>query len=319
MKFEAQLPATYTDDDPLDIEVVKMMIDDLHTDWYMEDAATQRQAIANAFRVAFTSPRQTLKWNSIVYQDLMNIPPEEANPDIYEQTIRDRKGKWDAFGQQTLDMIGTTSDDPEWIDYGPGMVEKYQPGIWGNVRNCAIVAPYIEDLRQFAVYDIQQGGDGRYWRENVLDLGIPGVGPKITSFAWLLLAPKTSKLATIDIHMMRVLGKKDQSPATYADYLNFEKELDDMRKQMGYGEEVSLGMFQWAMWDKWRTPGYHQTHTALRPLNPVDWRNVDWSPQSRHTLQTPPPIPEDQLALPVDQPMVVSAWKPLGANWQIIE
>lgn len=295
-KTASGIPATYSPDDPLDMGVVNQLVDDLHTAWWLEPPDVQRQAIANAFRAALVSPRQNLKWNSIVYQDMMDIPPDEQDPEQFEQTIRERKQKWDRFGQQTLDMIHENSEDPEHINYGNQIIERYMPGIWQNVRNASLPGAYIEDLRRAALEDIGQGGDGRHFREELLNLDIPGVGPKIAAFVWLLLAPKTSKIATIDVHMMRHLGQPVESPKDYASYLQFENQLDEQRKNMGYND-VPLGAFQWALWDKQRSPGYHQDHTPLRPLNPTDWRNVDWAPQQRTRKQAPPEVSPDQQSL----------------------
>lgn len=298
----AQMPAEYTEDDPLDMDVTMAMVEDLATEWWMEDHSTQRQAIANAFRAALTSPRQNLKWNAIVYQDLMHLSSELGDEDEFEQTIRDRKAKWDRFGQQTLDLVKEKADDPEWIDYGPQVIEKYMPGIWKNIRNAAVVGPYIEDLREVAIYDISQGGDGRKFREALMDMDIPGIGPKVAAFVWLLLAPRTSKLATIDIHMMRVLGQEAESPRDFNAYLELERRLDELRSEMGY-ESIPLGAFQWALWDQQRTPGFHQDHTPLRPLNPVNWRNVDWAPQDRALRKTQPPAQmPGQMTLEMEQP-----------------
>lgn len=290
------LPATYTPNDPLDMDNARALVDDLDSQWWTESPEIQRQAIANAFRAALVSPRQNLKWNAIVYQDLMHLGSEVTDPQIFEQTIRDRKAKWDQFGQRTIDLINENADDPEWIDYGPSTIEKYMPGIWQNVRNAGIIGPYVEDLRQAAIEDVARGGTGQYFRQELLNLQIPGIGPKIAAFVWLLLCPKTSHLATIDIHMMRALGKDAQSPADLNQYLQYEKELEDKKNEMGY-EDVPLGAYQWALWDWQRTPGYHQDHTPLRPLNPVDWRNIDWSPQQRVRAKPQPEIPPEQMSL----------------------
>lgn len=298
------LPADYSEADPLDVAGMQNLVDDLHTEWWQGDAQQQQQAIANAFRAALVSPRQNLKWNSIVYQDLMSVPANESNPDVFEAAIRDRKAQWDKFGQQTIDLVHEQSQDPEFIDYGNKVVERYMPGIWKNIRNCALIGPYVEQLRQAAMEDIAQGGDGRYFRQELLDLDIPGIGPKIAAFVWLLLAPKTSKLATIDVHMMRHLGADTESPKDYSSYLNFEDQLDQQRQEMGY-TDVPLGVYQWATWDRQRTPGYHQDHTPLRPVDPVDWRNVDWAPQPARSRQQPDDVSPDQTQL-------FSKWKRRG-------
>jgi hypothetical protein len=296
-KFAQGLPADYSNEaDPLDIAGMQSLISDLSTEWWSGDPDQQRQAIANAFRAALVSPRQNLKWNSIVYQDLMHVPATESNPDVFENVIRERKAKWDRFGQQTIDLVHEHSTDPEFIDYGNRVIEKYMPGIWKNVRNCALIGPYVETLRKAAMEDIAQGGDGRYFRQELLDLGIPGIGPKIAAFVWLLLAPRTSKLATIDVHMMRALGGQGDSPKDYNAYLQFENQLDQQRQEQGYND-VPLGVYQWATWDRQRTPGYHQDHTPLRPLDPVDWRNVDWAPQPARNRSQAPDVSPDQSQL----------------------
>src|SRR5581483_1681130 len=207
-------------------------------------------------------------------------------PNVFENAIRDRKAQWDKFGQQTLDTLNENTNNQELIDYGPKVIERYMPGIWQNIRNCAVIGPYIEQLREAAIEDIQRGGDGQHFRDIVMNLNIPGIGPKIAAFVWLLLCPKTSRLATVDVHMMRALGQESESPNSYEHYLELESELDKRRKDMGY-EDVPLGMFQWATWDQWRTPGWHQDHSALRPLNPVGWQNIDWAPQQPKPRPSP--------------------------------
>jgi hypothetical protein len=313
-KTAAGIPATYTDEDPLGMDTTLSLIDDLHTAWWEGSPEEQKQAIANAFRAALVSPRQNLMWNSIVYQDLMHVPPEESDPQVFEDVIRKAKEKWDSFGQQTMDTVEQHTHDPELLAHlQNGGVSKYLPGIWKNVRNCAIIGPYIEQLRQAGMDDIAQGGDGRVFRQQLMEMNIPGIGPKIAAFVWLLLAPKSSKLATIDIHMMRHLGQPVDSPKDYTAYLNFEQQLDDQRKQMGY-DQVPLGAFQWALWDRQRTPGYHQDHTPLRPVNPVDWRNIQWAttPSGLDKYRAQPkildPQPEEQQQLFPTEGKVRAGW-----------
>ena len=316
LKKTAETPANYSDDDPLDMENTLQLVQDLDSQWWTLPPDQQRQAIANAFRAALTSPRQNLQWNSIVYQDMQELGPEVADPDVFENHIRQKKSEWDQFGQQTLDAVQNNSEDPAHITLAQRQqgMSKYMPGIWQNVRNAGIVGPYIEPLRQAALKDVAQGGTGQTFRQELMDLNIPGIGPKIAAFVWLLLCPTTSKLATIDIHMMRALGQKDESPANFGDYLKFEQQLDQQRQDMGY-HDVPLGAFQWALWDWQRTPGYHQDHTPLRPVDPTPWWEVDWAPQQRVRKQAPPEVSQDQQSLfdeqPQDQeaPMISASWK----------
>lgn len=291
----AQIPAQYTETDPYDVQTLHGLVDDLKSDWYLEDPDRQRTAISNAMRAALTSPRQDLKWNTIVYQDLQDIPPDEDNPQVYEDHIRNKKATWDSFGQTALDTLGTVGDKQMGV-YAPHMVQKYQPGIWQNVRNAANPAKYLDALRQLALEDVAQGGDGKFFRQNVLELGIPGVGPKIASFAWLLLNPDKSKLSTLDVHMMRALSQDQESPPTLGDYDRIEELLDQHRQQLGY-QDVPLGMFQWAVWDWQRTHGFHQDHSGLKPLDPKPWHEMDWAATSRQRAGKPvEPVPgQEQL------------------------
>lgn len=308
--LSALAPANYTEDDPFDVDGTKQMVDDLHTEWWLEPPNVQNQAIANAFRATMVSPRQNLKWNSIVYQDISHIPPDVSDPDAFEDAIRESKLKWDKFNQMTLDAVSEKHpDNEELINYARNN-EKYQPGIWGNVRKVAAIGPYIDQIREAALTDIAQGGDGRIFRQIVLNMKISGVGPKVASFAWLVLAPRTSELGTIDVHMLRHLHADDpdnapESPKDMKQYLDYEQQLQDQKNNLGYND-VPLGAYQWAVWDKTRTPGYHQDHTALRPLNPTDWRDVDWAPQPTKSRKAPS-VPDNQIQMPL------SNWKP--AKW----
>ena len=83
------------------------------------------------------------------------------------------------------------------------------------------------------------GGTGEIFRQGILDLGVPGVQAKVASFAWLALAPMTSELATVDVHMMRHLEQDADSPKSVAEYLEFEETLRRERDEM-YGPEVPL-------------------------------------------------------------------------------
>lgn len=298
-----------------DMDDVLGLVDDLSTQWWMESVQTQQQAIANAFRAALLSPQQHLKWTSIIYQDLLHIPATETDPNVFEQTIRDRKKKWDQFGQLTLDLVNKQADDPEWIDYGNNL-EKYRSGIWEQIRRCAEIGKYIEPIRQAAIEDIAQGGDGRYFRQVVLDMNIPGIGPKVSAFSWLLLAPQTSRIATIDRHMMRAMGRDEIVPGTWQEYQNLEDELDEQRKAQGY-DHIPLGAYQWAIWDQQRTPGYKQDHTGLRPLNPVDWRNIDWQP-APYTRKQDFSQPEEQTQMPISKWKKLMPWNK-DSSWSILD
>jgi hypothetical protein len=46
------------------------------------------------------SPRLNLKMNPIMYQEMMAIPAEESDPDIFEDHARQLKERWDRQGQE---------------------------------------------------------------------------------------------------------------------------------------------------------------------------------------------------------------------------
>jgi hypothetical protein len=302
-KTSYQTEANYTDDDPYDMAGLQPMAKALETNWWLDTPDRQRQAVVNALRAGILSPNYDLKWNTIAYQDLMEIPWDDTNPDDYENLIREKKAQWDARGQAAMDTLKNSPEaPPDLPDYGDALISKYLPTFWGNIRRLANIGPYADQLREIAMQDIAQGGDGKYWRAHVLDLGIPGVGIKVASFAWLLLNPMGSKLGTIDIHMMRKLNQEKESPSDQDMYHQLEGELDNQRQEDGY-HDAPLGLYQWAAWDHQRTNGYHQDHSGLRPLEPVNWRNINW------VKRPPRPRPQKETPQVPGQEQLFSRWK----------
>lgn len=155
---------------------------------------------------------------------------------------------------------------------------KYGAFMGSHLKAIARISEHVDDLLEAAQEDVQNhDGSGHHFRAVTLALGIPGVGPKVASFAWLLLQPMTSQLATIDTHMMDVLGHDYEKEMNPRDYYKFERELATGRDAAGYNH-VPLGQFQWGMWDYKRTgPGTHQDHSAMRVLNPTPYSEVDWA------------------------------------------
>lgn len=87
----------------------------------------------------------------------------------------------------------------------------------------------------------------------------------------------TSELATIDVHMVSVLGHDYAKEMNDRDYYKFERELAAGRDASGYGH-MPLGQFQWGMWDYKRTgAGSHQDHSAMKVLNPTPHDTIDWA------------------------------------------
>lgn len=160
--------------------------------------------------------------------------------------------------------------------------EKYGAFIGTHLKSIAGISQHADDILDAALEDVENyGGTGYHFRAKVMQMGIKGVGPKVCSFAWLLLQPLTSQLATIDTHMLDVLGHKEKD-MNKRDYFKFERELAAGRDAAGYGH-IPLGAFQWGMWDHKRTgPGSHQDHSAMRVLNPIPHGNIDWASKAQN-------------------------------------
>jgi hypothetical protein len=285
------VPAQYTDVDPLDLQGKQPLFEAMNTSWWELPHEQQKQVIVNAFRATMLSPRMNLKSNAILYQNIMHIPADEADPNVFENHVRELKKRWDAQGQMGLE--GQPEDVMALDELLPG---KFLPGFWGNLRRLANLGPYAEELTALALRDMEAGGTGEIFRDGVLKLAIPGVGPKVASFAWLALAPLTSELATIDVHMMRYMGEGDDSPKSDADYFALEQRLKEERDQ--YYPDRPLTQYQWGVWDKQRTPGFHQDHTPLRAYEPVDYREIKWEPPVRPPRPRMAPVaPAGQMTL----------------------
>lgn len=198
------------------------------------------------------------------------------------------------YGYQEFPMVQkiTVDDPPQWQRsfssaqtdiYGNEDPDLYGGFIGNHLKSIALVGQHADELADAALRDIQEyDGAGWHFRKTVLGMDIKGVGPKVASLAWLFLAPMTSQLATIDTHMMAVLGHDYDKEMNNRDYFKFERELQAGRDAAGYAH-VPLGQFQWGLWDNTRTgAGSHQDHSALRVLNPQSYSNVEWGPPVAH-------------------------------------
>lgn len=173
--------------------------------------------------------------------------------------------------------------DPSVVQMFDGAVNPEAMGAYGawmneHLKSIAQISRHADAILDVALGDIHDhDGTGHRFRAYVLSLGINGVGPKVTSFAWLLLCPELSQLATIDTHMLEVLGRKpDQAPSP-RDYFKLEREFRARLDGAGYND-LPLGLGQWAMWDYKRTGrDSHQDHAGLRPINFVQHDNIDWN------------------------------------------
>lgn len=184
--------------------------------------------------------------------------------------------------QPQLDFAARVAQDQlfETPQESPETPKAGRYGAWMGTHLKAIsqISQHVDDLLKAALEDVHNhDGAGHHFRAVVLSLGISGVGPKVCSFAWLLLQPLTSQLATIDTHMMAVLGHNYDKEMNNRDYFKFERELGAGRDAAGYGH-IPLGPFQWGMWDMRRTgEGSHQDHSGLRVLDPLPHESIDWA------------------------------------------
>lgn len=171
--------------------------------------------------------------------------------------------------------------EADWLDEDAGSKPadrtKYGAFMGGHLKAVAKISQSTDQLLQAALEDVHEhDGTGHHFRAAVLQLNLPGVGPKVCSFAWLLLQPMTSELATIDTHIMDVLGHNEKE-MNNRDYFGMERELKAGRDAAGYSQ-VPLGQFQWGMWDYKRTgPGSHQDHSPMAVLDPAPHTDIDWA------------------------------------------
>lgn len=182
------------------------------------------------------------------------------------------------------EQMGFDIDVPTAEPVAPEREQKYGAFMGTHLNAIAQVSEHSDVVLDAALEDVKDhDATGHHFRAAVLQLGISGVGPKVCSFAWLLLMPTKSQLGTIDTHMMDVLGHNYEKEMSTRDYFKFERELQAGRDASGYGH-VPLGAFQWGMWDYKRTgPGTHQDHSAMAVYNPTDHHMIDWKAKTEAT------------------------------------
>lgn len=352
--------------DPLDHMGLKDVQHRLDTGWSKlvtpdgkPDFVRMKQAITNAFRAALLSPKKSLRWNAVHYQDLQHIPHDVTDPKVYWEALENarinhnrnegvphpevaHKAHYEALldfyryyqklhpdmdpnevkeyadrealvMQQEIErklladskdpdneiieskmfklldkrLKQIVKDDPTRLLYTSAddglpvvAADKYGAFMGTHLSAIAKISRYTDLLLEAALEDIKNhDASGHHFRQATLSLNIPYVGPKVASFAWLLLQPLTSQIATIDTHMCDILGYKQKDVDGKRDYFRLERELQAGRDAAGYGH-MPLGAFQWAMWDNKRNgEGEHQDHSSLRPLNPQSHHTIDWRPR----------------------------------------
>lgn len=193
--------------------------------------------------------------------------------------------------QPQLDFAARVSQDqlfdaPEEGPQEPVRAGRYGAWMGSHLKAISQISSHADAILKAALEDVHEhDGAGHHFRAAVLQMGVSGVGPKVCSFAWLLLQPVTSQLATIDVHMMAVLGHNYDKEMNNRDYFKFERELGAGRDAAGYSH-VPLGAFQWGMWDNRRTgEGSHQDHSGLKVLDPLPHESIDWAAKLNPGLQ----------------------------------
>ena len=270
----------------------------------------QKKAVINALRVGILSPMKDLSHNAIHYQDIKDIPPDESDPEVYLQALQNLREQWNKerdlyhrkhpFGmkeEQGMLFGDENYDRPEREEM---YWQKYPGYIHDHIHSIAELGQVADALTDLAREDFEQtGGTGNLWREGLRNFNIKGVNNKVASFAWLLLAPKTSELATVDRHMMNFLGRPDFVPSTDKQYDSYEGQLQDIKSQYPEYHNMPLGAFQWGVWDNVRTgPGSHQLHDSLRPIDFKPYWETNWEKRVKKP-KAPKPIeaPANQMTI----------------------
>jgi hypothetical protein len=199
------------------------------------------------------------------------------------------------------DSLGITHVDyskrPEFEGYDNDKVmnkSRYGAFMGTAMQTISRLTAHLDDIVVTALEDVHDhDGTGHHFRTYILSLDVPGVGPKIISFMWLLLQPLTSQLATIDVHMAKLMGYQEKD-VNDRDYFRIERELQAMRDAQGL-QQTPLGQYQWAEWDGGRNGinandpqmsllgkpqlSGHQDHSFMRVLNPTPVADVPIHPK----------------------------------------
>lgn len=168
-------------------------------------------------------------------------------------------------------------DQDHYAAIAPSPMDSRYPAWMGtHLKSIAQISQHVDGILKAALEDVEaHDGAGHHFRSYVLQQQISGVGPKVCSFAWLLLQPMTSQLATIDTHMLDILGYNEKD-MNHRNYFRYERQLQAGRDAAGYGS-MPLGQWQWTNWDSKRTgEGSHQDHSGLRVLDPKPFDSVNW-------------------------------------------
>jgi hypothetical protein len=198
-------------------------------------------------------------------------------------------------GQEKL--VAKTADQAQLFDTGDdwGGVDqsgfaneesKYGAFMGGHLDAIEQVGAHIDEIRDAALKDLDEGGKGLIFRQKLMNMNLKGVNPKVASFAWLLLAPLTSELGIIDTHIARGM-RRDPNKISVKDYYKLERMQRAAKDATGYSH-MPLGMYHWGLWDAIRNPGEHSDHSPLRILDPLPWDSPDAKWDASQTAKSGP-------------------------------
>ena len=161
---------------------------------------------------------------------------------------------------------------------------RYPSFLSTSLKPLAQVGHHSDDLHKAALEDIRvHNGSGHHFRQQVLNLGIPGLGPKGASFAWYLLHPQKSGLGTIDQSTLEALGGKHDRDMNPRDYYKLERQLAAARDSSGYSH-IPLGAFGVGV--RGQRSGI-QDLSGLRVLDPTPHQHLDHEPKGLGWEQDP--------------------------------
>jgi hypothetical protein len=247
------------------------------------------------------SNKLVLNWIKTVTKNHHGGDEYMPSQDEQDQMINERVGaaepNWPNRAAPSKNL-GITHEDyskrPEFDGYDNNKVmngSRYGAFMGTAMQTISRLTQNLDAIVVTALEDVHDhDGTGHHFRTYMLSLDVPGVGPKIISFMWLLLQPLTSQLATIDVHMAKLMGYQEKD-VTDRDYFRIERELQGMRDAQGL-QQTPLGQYQWAEWDGGRNGTQdptvaagkpqlsgHQDHSFMRVLDPVPVADVPIHPK----------------------------------------
>jgi hypothetical protein len=164
-----------------------------------------------------------------------------------------------------------------------GRAGNYPGYSYSSLVGLSNASRYIDKLRDAAIRDMDEDGEGHSFFKDVQEHKIPGLGPNETALAWYLLNPNNSQLPVIDDTTLEALGYKPEDFSD-RDYHLYARQLQAARDAAGY-EFLPLAQFQKGLTDSYHGPSdlsvlrawdpapYHQTQfpSATGPQEWPEW------------------------------------------------